>query len=185
MSRRIHLPAGLLLAFAVAAPVSGAIAARTISTAMGDQPTNDPQVRITAPVGAPAGRLRRGQPIVVRAYFSDFDNRPELRTANAGVSLGSLPQVVVDGRAQGHAHAYLQPILADGRLASTVPVSFCVLTDVTWRDGYESVAQGTCPAVEPGLYRLSVELQSNAHVGILKSGPQAVPSSDLVIVVVR
>lgn len=172
-------------AIAVAAPVAAVSVAGTISTAMGEQPTVNPQIRIGAPVGVAAGRLRRDAAITIRARWKDFDYRPELRTPNAGSTLGSEPQVVVEGRAQGHAHAYFQPLRADGSIADAAPASFCVLTTVVTRDGYDGVAEGTCPGLAAGTYRLSVELQSNAHVGILKSGPQAVPSSDTIIVIVR
>lgn len=172
-------------ALAIAAPVAAVSVAGTISTPMGEQPTVNPQIRIVSPVGVAAGRLRRDSAIVIRARWKDFDYRPELRTPNAGSTLGSLSQEVVDGRVQGHAHAYLQPLRADGSIADAAPVSFCVLTTVVNRDGYDGVAEGSCPGVTAGTYRLSVELQTNAHVGILKNGPQAVPSSDTLIVIVR
>jgi len=172
-------------ALVVAAPVAAVSVAGTISTPMGEQPTVNPQIRIQSPVGSAASRIRRDAPITIRATWKDFDYRPELRTPNAGSTLGSESQVVVGGRVQGHAHAYLQPLNADGSIAAAAPVSFCVLTTVVTRDGYDGIAEGTCPGVPAGSYRLSVELQSNAHVGILKSGPQAVPSSDTLTVRVR
>jgi hypothetical protein len=57
-----------------------------------------------------------------------------------------------------------------------------VLTTIVSSQDYDGVAEGSCPAPAPGLYRLSVEMQSNSHVSILKNGPQAVPSSDTRIV---
>lgn len=176
-------PIGLVAvaALVIGAPATAVSVAGYLSTPMGDQPVTNPQIRIVSPVSDLA-RIHRGQPIVIRAAWKDFDYRPDLRTPNAGSSLGSESQVVVDGVVQGHAHAYLQPVNTDGSIASASPVSFCVLTTIVSEDGNDGIAEGTCPAVPRGVYRLSVELQTNAHVAILKNGPQAVPSSDTVTI---
>ena len=75
-----------------------------------------------------------------------------------------------------------QPVTLDGSIPSAAPSSFCVLTTIVNSNGYDGLAEGSCTAPAPGLYRLSVEMQSNAHVSILKNGPQAVPSSDTRVV---
>ena len=170
-----------LVAVAVAAPVAAVSISRIISTTMGEQPSVNPQVRILTPTpGTPT--YSRLKPIPVRAAYQEFDHRPDLRTPNAGTSLGSEPQVVTDGRVQGHIHAYLQPLNADGSLGSSTPVSFCVLVTTESSDGYNGIASGSCPAVPAGWYRLSVDMQSNSHVAVLKNGPQSVPTADSIIV---
>jgi hypothetical protein len=161
-----------------------AAVARVISTAMGEQPTVSPSVRIVAPSQFGA-TLRRNEPVTIRAAYRDFDYRPELRTPNAGATLGSQSQVVVDGVAQGHMHGYLQLIPQDGSMPSIESASFCVLERVVSRSGYDGIAEGDCPGVPPGDYRLSVEFQSNSHVTILKNGPRAAPTADIITVRVR
>lgn len=170
-----------LVAVAVAAPVAAISVGRIISTPMGTQPSVNPQVRIlTATPGTPT--YSRLKPVPVRVAYQEFDHRPDLRTPNAGSSLGSEPQVVTEGRVQGHIHAYLQPLNADGSLGSSTPVSFCVLVTTESSTGYNGIASGSCPAVPAGWYRLSVDMQSNSHVAVLKNGPQSVPTADSIIV---
>jgi hypothetical protein len=148
---------------------------------MGTQPSVNPQVRILKPTpGVPTYSHRHRVP--VRVAYQEFDHRPDLRTPNAGATLGSEPQVVTEGRVQGHIHAYLQRLNADGSLGSSTPASFCVLDTTESSTGYNGVASGSCPAVPAGWYRLSVDMQSNSHVAVLKNGPQSVPTADSVIV---
>lgn len=178
ISRRVAI--ATVAALSLAAPAAAIGVAAYIDTPMGEQPTVNPQVRLLNPLAAV--RLRGATTITVQVAYKDFDNRPDLRTPNAGSTLGSQSQVTTEGRVQGHVHAYFQPITTDGSIPSASPSSFCVLTTIVSSQGYDGIAEGTCPAPAPGLYRLSVEMQSNSHVSILKNGPQAVPSSDTRIV---
>ena len=178
LSQRVAVATVAVLA--VAAPAAAVGIASYISTPMGEQPTVNPQVRLVNPLASV--RLRGATTITVQAAYKDFDNRPDLRTPNAGSTLGSQSQVTTEGRVQGHIHAYFQPVTLDGSIPSAAPSSFCVLTTIVNSNGYDGLAEGSCTAPAPGLYRLSVEMQSNAHVSILKNGPQAVPSSDTRVV---
>ncbi|MFZ9483171.1 MAG: hypothetical protein ACO3AV_09755 [Ilumatobacteraceae bacterium] len=170
-----------LVAVAIAAPVAANSINRIISTPMGTQPTVNPQVRILTPnPGVPTySRLQR---VPIRVAYQQFDHRPDLRTPNAGATLGSESQVVTEGRVQGHIHAYLQPLNADGSLGSSTPASFCVLDVTESSNGYDGIASGSCPAVPAGWYRLSVDMQSNSHVAVLKNGPQSVPTADSITI---
>jgi len=166
--------------------VAGAVVSafgRYIETPMGQQPTVNPSLRLLSPTTE--GRVRRGEPVTIRVAYRDFDFRPELRTSNAGATLGSAPQDVVDGVVQGHMHGYLVPILADGSVPSAQSTSFCVLTRSAERTGYSGIAEGECPGVPAGDYRVSVEFQTNSHAAVLKNGPQAAPTADAAIVRVR
>lgn len=170
-------PVATLPARAVAAAV------RFLETALGAQPTVTPMLRIESPTTT--GRVRAGTPVTIRVQYADFDFRPELRTPNAGSTLGSQPQTVVDGVVQGHIHGYLQRLPDDGSLPAPDATSFCVLERSVSRTGYDGVAEGECPAVPPGTYRLSAEFQSHSHTAILKTGPRATVTGDVIIVRVR
>jgi hypothetical protein len=167
--------------------VQDAVAAfvgRFLDTPLGTQPIITPSLRIERPTGE--GRVRRDQPVTIRVRYADFDMRPELRTPNAGATLGSEPQVVTDGYVQGHVHGYLQALDRRGRALPDVnATSFCVLERVVVRRGYHGVVEGECPGVPAGEYRLSVEFQTNSHTAILKDGPRAVPTSDVLTIRVR
>lgn len=158
-------------------------AVRFITTSLCEQPRVTPMMRIESP-GA-EGRVRANAPVTIRVRYSDFDFRPELRTPNAGATLGSQPQTVVDGVVQGHIHGYLQRLPDDGGLPDANATSFCVLERSIERNGYRGVAEGECPAVEPGTYRLSAEFQSHSHTAILKTGPRATVTGDVQVIRVR
>jgi len=159
-----------------------AFAARFLDTPLGSQPAITPSLRILTP--SSTGRVRANTPVTIRVRYADFDNRPELRTPNAGATLGSEPQVLTEGRVQGHIHGYLQRLPEDGSLPDVNATSFCVLERVE-RAGFDGIAEGECPAVPAGQYRLSVEFQTNSHTAILKDGPRAVATSDVITVRVR
>jgi hypothetical protein len=167
---------------AMAAGVA-AFVARVLDTPLGAQPAITPSLRIESP--STKGRVVANRPVTIRVRYQDFDNRPELRTPNAGATLGSEPQVLTDGYVQGHIHGYLQRLPEDGGLPDVNATSFCVLERVVVRRGFNGVAEGECPAVPPGEYRLSAEFQTNSHTAILKDGPRAVATSDVIIVRVR
>lgn len=156
---------------------------RYIETALGQQPSVTPMLRIESP--SSTGRVERNAPVTIRVRYTNFDFRPELRTPNAGATLGSQPQVVVDGVVQGHIHGYLQRLPDNGGVPEADAVSFCVLERVVSRSGNNGVAEGECPGVEPGTYRLSAEFQTNSHTAILKTGPRATVTGDIVVVRVR
>lgn len=181
----VATPVGHTVATAAHAAVQqvAAIVSRYIETALGAQPAVTPMLRIDAP--SATGRVRAGAPVTIRVAYTNFDFRPELRTPNAGTTLGSVPQVVVDGVVQGHIHGYLQRIPTDGSLPEADATSFCVLTRSVSRSGYNGIAEGECPGVEPGEYRLSAEFQNHSHTAILKTGPRATLTGDVVVVRVR
>jgi len=156
---------------------------RVLDTPLGAQPRITPSLRIASP--GSSTRVLANQPITIRVRYENFDNRPELRTPNAEVSLGSQTQVLTDGYVQGHVHGYLQRLDDDDDLPDVNATSFCVLTRVVSRVGYNGVAEGECPAVPAGKYRLSVEFQTNSHTAILKDGPRATPTADIAMVRVR
>jgi hypothetical protein len=160
-----------------------AFAGRMLDTPLGEQPRITPSLRIESP--STTGRVVANQPVTIRVRYANFDNQPALRTPNAGVTLGSQPQVLTDGFVQGHIHGYLQRIDRTGALPDVNATSFCVLERIVERHGYDGVAEGECPAVPPGEYRLSVEFQTNSHTSILKDGPRATPTADLLTVRVR
>ncbi len=156
---------------------------RVINTPMGAQPRITPSLRIESP--STTGRVVANQPVTIRVRYENFDNQPALRTPNAGTTLGSEPQVVIDGYVQGHVHGYLQRLDRGRGLPDVNATSFCVLERVPQRRGYNGVAEGECPGVPAGEYRLSAEFQTNSHASILKDGPRATPTADLVIIRVR
>jgi hypothetical protein len=167
---------------AAVAHVAGFVA-RFLDTPLGEQPMITPSLRILTP--GETGRVRANTPVTIRVQYANFDNRPELRTPNAGSTLGSQPQVLTEGRVQGHIHGYLQRLPENGQLPDVNATSFCVLERVRTRTGFDGIAEGECPAVPPGEYRLSVEFQTNSHTSILKDGPRAVATSDVIHVRVR
>lgn len=167
---------------AAVAQVAGFVA-RFLATPLGEQPMITPSLRILSP--GETGRVRANTPVTIRVQYADFDNRPDLRTPNAGSTLGSQPQVLTEGRAQGHIHGYLQRLPENGQLPDVNATSFCVLERVRTRTGFDGIAEGECPGVTPGEYRLSVEFQTNSHTAILKDGPRAVATSDVIRVRVR
>jgi hypothetical protein len=156
---------------------------RYLETPLGAQPRITPNLRIERP--STTGRVPANLPVTIRVRYEPFDNRPELRTPNAGATLGSESQVLTDGYVQGHMHGYLQRLPEDGRLPAIDATSFCVLERIVERRGYAGVVEGECPAVPPGEYRLSAEFQTNSHTAILKDGPRAGPTADVIVVRVR
>jgi hypothetical protein len=93
--------------------------------------------------------------------------------------------VLTDGYVQGQIHGYLQRLPEDGSIPDINSTSFCVLERVAERNGHDGIAEGECPAVPPGEYRLSAEFQTNSHTAILEDGPRAAPTADALIVRVR
>lgn len=153
---------------------------RFLDTPLGEQPQITPSLRIESPTST--GRVRAHTPVTIRVAYHDFDNQPQLRTAPAGSTLGSQPQVLVQGRVQGHIHGYLQPLPEDGTMPAVDAMSFCVLERVQRTGEFSGIAEGECPAVPAGAYRLSAEFQTNSHTAILKSGPRATPTADVLLV---
>jgi hypothetical protein len=160
-----------------------AFAGRMLETPLGAQPRVTPSLRIESP--STTGRVPADQPVTIRVQYANFDNQPALRTPNAGATLGSQPQVLTDGYVQGHIHGYLQRLDRGGAMPDVNATSFCVLERVVARQGYHGVAEGVCPAVPAGEYRLSVEFQTNSHTAILKDGARATPTADIILVRVR
>lgn len=159
------------------------VVGRFIETPLGTQPAVSPSLRIEAP--SAMGRIAANTPVTIRVRFTNFDYRPDLRTPNADATLGSHSQVLTDGFVQGHAHGYLQRLPEDGSMPDIQASSFCVLVRTVEKAGYDGVAEGDCPGVPPGDYRLSAEFQTNSHTAILKNGPRAAPTADALIVRVR
>ncbi len=158
-------------------------AGRVLDTPLGEQPRITPSMRIESP--SETGRVVANRPVTIRVRYANFDNQPALRTPNAGATLGSEPQVLTDGFVQGHIHGYLQRIDRGGAMPDVNATSFCVLERIVERHGYSGVAEGECPAVPAGEYRLSAEFQTNSHTAILKDGPRATPTADIIMVRVR
>ena len=156
---------------------------RFLDTPLGEQPQVTPALLISSP--GSQGRVRANTPVTIRVVYRDFDNQPQLRTAPAGPTLGTQSQVLVEGRVQGHIHGYLQPVPADGSIPAVEATSFCVLERVQRTGEFSGIAEGECPAVPAGDYRLSAEFQTNSHTAILKSGPRATPTADVMLVRVR
>lgn len=148
---------------------------------MGQQPDATPQMRIMMP-----NTIASSEPVSVSVAYHEFDLQPQLRCGPAGPCTGTSPQTVVDGRAQGHIHVYLQAVSgptpdADRESFQNVDSdSFCIPTVKTPTDAFNGTVSGNCPAVPPGLYRVTAEFQSNSHVNVLKqeNRPQDVPTSD-------
>lgn len=112
---------------------------REVETVLGQQPAVTRMLRIECPTSS--GRVRRGEPVTIRVRYRDFDLRPELRTPNAGATLGSQPQTVVDGVAQGQIHGYLQRLPENGALPEADAVSFCVLERTVERRGRRGMSR--------------------------------------------
>ena len=147
---------------------------------IGEQPTVTPQLRITSP----ALPFKADAPVAVKIAYQNFDLQPQLRCGPAGPCTGTSPQTVVDGRAQGHIHVYLQRVT--GQFPNVDSDSFCIpATKVA--DGFNGTVEGNCPAVPKGLYRITAEFQSNAHLSALKAEnkPQDVPTSDAIYALAR
>lgn len=174
----MHTPAprGMLAMFA-------AFAGRVLDTPLGAQPRITPSMRIESP--STSGRVVADRPITIRVRYANFDNQPALRTPNAGATLGTESQVLTDGFVQGHVHGYLQRIERSGAMPDVNATSFCVLERIVERRGYDGVVEGECPGVPAGDYRLSAEFQTNSHTSILKDGPRATPTADIITVRVR
>lgn len=160
-----------------------AFAGRVLETPLGAQPRITPSMRIESP--SSTGRVVANQPVTIRVRYANFDNQPALRTPNAGATLGTQPQVLTDGFVQGHVHGYLQRVDRSGALPDVNATSFCVLERLVERTGYSGVAEGECPGVPAGEYRLSAEFQTNSHTAILKDGPRATPTADIITIRVR
>jgi hypothetical protein len=162
--------AGALILFFGLTAVAGAA---FLGGPIGQQPTVSPQMRIVGP-----HVFRAGEPVPVRVAYQDFDLQPQLRCGPAGPCTGSSPQTVVDGRAQGHIHVYLQRVT--GGFENVDSDSFCIPATKTLSGDYEGTASGNCAAVPKGLYRMTAEFQSNSHLSALKAEnkPQDVPPSD-------
>jgi len=163
--------------------IIGGFLERYLDTPLGTQPIVTPSMRIESP--SASGRVPANESVTIRVRYRNFDNQPDLRTPNAGATLGSLPQVLTDGYVQGHIHGYLQRIPEDGSIPPIDATSFCILTRVVERSGFDGVAEGDCPAVPAGDYRLSAEFQTNSHTAILKDGPRATPTADVLLLRVR
>jgi len=160
-----------------------AFAGRVLETPLGAQPRITPSLRIESP--SATGRVVADRPVTIRVRYAHFDNQPALRTPNAGVTLGSQSQVLTDGFVQGHVHGYLQRIDREGGMPDVNATSFCVLERIVVHDGFNGVAEGECPGVPAGEYRLSAEFQTNSHTAILKDGPRATPTADIISIRVR
>lgn len=177
------LLAGLLatgLTLIVAAVAYGAF----LGGPIGEQPTVTPQMRIQGQDVSGRLLIRADAPIPVRIAYRDFDFQPALRCGPAGPCTGTSPQTVVDGRAQGHIHVYLQRVT--GEFPNVDSDSFCI-PPTREGTGFDGVAVGNCPAVPKGLYRITAEFQSNAHLNALKAEnrPQDVPTSDAIYALAR
>jgi hypothetical protein len=155
-----------------------ALASSFLDTPRGERPDVTPELRILRPAAPGQGPvvLRPGQPLVVRVAFRDLVYRPDLRTAPAGATLGTLPQVVVDGRVQGHIHLYAQRLDATDNLADP----FCIfeLEHLVEQDGYDGIAERTCGSLTPGNWRLVVDVNTDSHDAVLKNNPRHLPATD-------
>jgi hypothetical protein len=160
-----------------------ALAGRVLDTPLGAQPRITPSLRIESP--SPTGRVVADRPVTIRVRYVHFDNQPTLRTPNAGETLGTQTQVLTDGFVQGHVHGYLQRIDQTGAMPDVNANSFCVLERIVEQQGYNGVAEGECAGVPAGDYRLSAEFQTNSHTAILKDGPRATPTADIITIRVR
>jgi hypothetical protein len=175
--RRILLAATTIVAV-LAVLALPALAATFLDVPRGARPDVTPELRILHP--AAPGRspvvLRPGQPLVVRVAFRDLVYRPDLRTAPAGITLGTVPQVVVDGRVQGHIHVYAQRLDATDNLADP----FCIfeLEHLVEEDGYDGIAERTCGTLTPGDWRLVVDVNTDSHDAVLKNNPRHLPATD-------
>ncbi len=156
---------------------------RFIGTSLGQQPNITPSLRLESL--KPGTKFRPNTPVTIRVAYQNFDFRPELRTPDAARTLGSQPQTVTNGMVQGHIHGYLQRLPEDGSLPSIESNSFCVLERAPERSGFNGIAEGECPGVPEGEYRLSVEFQTNSHTAILKTGPRSTPTADVTIIRVK
>jgi hypothetical protein len=126
--------------------------------------------------------VRAGEPLVVRVAFKDLAYRPDLRTSPADGTLGTVPQVVVDGRVQGHIHVYAQRLGA----ASNLAAPFCIfeLEHLVSQDGFDGVAERTCGSLTPGSWRVVVDVNTDSHDAVLKANPRHLPATDAVRVFV-
>jgi hypothetical protein len=149
------------------------------STPRGEKPAVSPQLLIEQP----AKRKIRAGPLTLRVAFRDLAYHPELRTPNAAATLGMTSQVTEDGRVRGHIHAYVQRIGAETNRAAP----FCIFEaeHLVAADGYDGVAERECGALEPGEWRLMVDVNTDSHDGPYKAHPQEVPASDSIRVTVR
>jgi len=159
----------------------------------GERPEFTPTVEILEPVAAgnvgqgATARLAAGEPLVVRTAFTDLDFRPDLVTAPPDETLATEPQVTVEGRVQGHVHIYAVPADGDDNRADP----FCIyelehLVDLNGSggDGFDGIVERECGSLEPGVWQVLVDVNTNAHDSVLKANPRDVPASDSVRVVV-
>lgn len=165
----------ILLVFA------GVAYAAFLAGPIGDQPTVTAQLRIVKR----AVPLEANEPIPIKIAYRNFDLEPQLRCGPAGPCTGTSPQTVVDGRAQGHVHVYLQKVVRG--FPDVDSDSFCIPATKTLSGDYEGTVTGNCPALPRGRYRLTAEFQSNSHVSALKAEnkPQDAPTSDATYILVR
>jgi len=169
------------------------IAATLVDVPRGERPDVTPTVEILSP--APAGnagqgataRLGAGEPLTVRTSFTDLDFRPDLVTDPPDETLATEPQTVTDGRVQGHIHIYAIEVGDEDNRADP----FCIyeddhLIDLNGSDGngFDGIVERECGSLTPGVWDVSVDVNTNAHDQVLKAHPRDMPTSDSVRVVV-
>lgn len=169
-----------VLAVIVLLVFAGVAYAAFLAGPIGDQPSVTAQLRVAGP-----RHQKPAQPIPVRVAYRNFDLQPQLRCGPAGPCTGTSPQTVVDGRAQGHVHVYLQRVVRG--FPAVAADSFCIPATKAATGPFEGTVTGNCPALPRGRYRLTAEFQSNSHVSALKAEnkPQDAPLSDATYLRVR
>ena len=158
------------------------LTAHTITNPIGDQPDITPQLSIVKPHVL----IKAGQPIPVVIAYKNFHADPAARCAPAGTCVGSLPnRVTGDPQVDvGHVHVYFTPGAVDIK-GPVKSVSFCI-PNVVNEVNFAGTISGNCPALTPGIYRMSAEFQSDSHVSSLKAynSPQDIPTSDASVTLV-
>ena len=161
-----------------------ALAATFLDVPRGERPVVTPELRILRPAAPGKGPVvvAPGDPLVVRVAFRDLVYRPDLRTFPADTTLGTVPQVVVDGRVQGHIHLYAQRLDATDNRADP----FCIfeLEHLVEQDGDDGVVERTCGSLAPGDWRLVVDVNTDSHDAVLKATPRHLPATDAIRVFV-
>ncbi len=157
-----------LLAMTFAFPV---IAGESFSGGELDSVT--PQVRLLTPLKA----IPTGQEITVRVRFSNgYRYCPDCAT-DPVAEYATLGQIDM----QGHIHAYFQEINGKGFPKSRVADSFCPFNflNQSTKKIRQTVLETKCPALtNPGLYRVCVTAETDAHAQRIKAKPRDFPPVD-------
>lgn len=157
-----------LLTTAIALSVSAAE-----SFSGGEIDSITPQVRLLSPQHS----IPTGKEITVRVGFSrEFRYCPDCAT-DPQKEYATIGQIDL----QGHIHAYFQEINGNGLPKDRVADAFCPFNflNQSTKQIRPGVLETKCPGLKnPGLYRVCVTAETDAHAQRIKAAPRDFPPVD-------